>query len=207
MSSNEAAIPRKKIRSKPAFSVRQLVTIAMLSAIAVILQMIKTHVPFGMPWLELEISDVPALLAAFGMGPVAGIFVELIKNLFKCLFGTNTAYVGEFANFLVGVCLVVPAGLIYRKMHTRKGAMLGLIVGGVLFCVMGALLNIYLLLPMFSFGDPEKLITSAQSIIPSIQSFVGIAVIGTTPFNVLRAVLMGITTMLLYKPLSPLLHK
>ncbi len=208
----EAAVKRGipvRVVGVGAFSTKNLVKTAILAAIATVLMYMEIGMPFVMPWLKLDFSEVPALLAAFSMGPLAGIFVDLIKNAFKCL-NTNSGFVGEIASFITGVCLVVPAGWIYRRYHTRKGAMLGLSVGVVLFCIAGALLNIYVLLPLYAtlfMGSTENVIAMAQGIYPSIQSLVGVAVIGTTPFNAFKGIAVSAVTLLLYKPLSPLLRK
>ena len=103
------------------------------------------------------------------MGPVAGAAIELIKILLNfAINGTITAGVGELANFLLGCSFVVPAGIIYRKMHTRKGAIIGMATGTVLMTIFGCFLNAFVLLPAYgkAFGMPmEALVWELQSML------------------------------------------
>lgn len=198
-----------RMGTKGLFTARNIAQIAALSALAAILQVFEIGgFPFVMPWLKMDFSDVPALLASFGMGPLAGVFVELIKNFFK-LQSSSSGGVGEIANFVTGICLVVPAGWIYRRERTKKGALIGMAVGAVLFCTAGALLNLFVLLPLYAnlfMGGTQNVIDVAQQFIPSIQSLTGVAVLGTTPFNLFKSILLSFVTVLLYKPLSPLIR-
>ena len=75
--------------------------------------------------------QLPALLAAYAMGPVSGIAVCFIKNAINLLH-TQTGGVGELSNFILGVCFVLPAGLIYKRKKTQKSAMIGALAGAVL---------------------------------------------------------------------------
>ena len=89
--------------------------------------------PFAPAFYEIDFSEVPVLVGCFAMGPLAGAVIELIKIILNlAINGTMTAGVGEVANFLIGCSLVVPAGLIYRKMKTRKGAIIGMVTGTLL---------------------------------------------------------------------------
>lgn len=191
------------------FNTRNLVKLGILAALAGALQALEFKIPFFPPWLSLDFSDLPALLGSFAMGPVAGIVIEGVKNLLKiALVGTNTGGVGEFANFLVGCALCVPAGLLYRRKKTKRSALLGMIVGTVSFCAVGVLLNIFVLMPMYmsAFGG-DAVISMAAAVNPAWSNVNAIVALGVTPFNLMKAVLISLLTLLLYKPLSPLLHK
>lgn len=199
------------VQKKRIFSIAQIAKIALLAVIAFVLQLIDVkNIPLMPPWLALDFSDLPAMLAAFGMGPLAGAFVEVVKILLNVLLdGSNTAFVGEFANLIHGISLVIPAGLVYRKSHNRKGALLGLIAGGVTFCIAGVLLNIYVLLPMYApfMGGMEQLLGLTSSINRHLDTVPKLVMFGMTPFNLIKSALLSVATMLLYKPLSPLLHR
>lgn len=196
-------------RKNGIFNTRNLVKLGILAALAGALQALEFKIPFFPPWLSLDFSDLPALLGSFAMGPVAGIVIEGIKNLLKIvLVGTNTGGVGELANFLVGCALCVPAALIYRRKKTKRSALLGMAVGTVSFCVVGALLNIFLIMPVYmnAFGG-DAVIAMATAVNPAWANVNAIVVLGVTPFNLMKALIVSLMTLLLYKPLSPLLHK
>ena len=110
------------------FSLNTLVKIAILSAAAYVLMLIEFPLPIFPPFLKLDISEIPVLLAAFALGPVSAIFVELIKNALH-LFNSTSMGVGEIANFVVGISLAVPAGIIYKLHKGKKFAALGLLTG------------------------------------------------------------------------------
>ena len=94
---------------------------AMLSAIAFVLMFLEFSVPIMPPFIKMDLSDLPALLGAFAMGPVSGVMICLIKNLMH-LFLSSTGGVGELSNFILGACFVLPAGLIYRNWKKKKSA-------------------------------------------------------------------------------------
>ena len=108
-------------------NVKMLVQIAMLSAVAAVLMLVEFPLPFLAPsFYQLDFSEVPVLIGAFAMGPLAGAAIELVKILMNfVLNGTVTAGIGELANFLMGCALVVPAGMIYRRVKNKKYAMIG----------------------------------------------------------------------------------
>ena len=110
--------------------VRALVQIGMLSAIAVVLMLFEIPLPFAPSFYEIDFSEVPVLVGCFVMGPVAGAAIEFVKILLNFLInGTVTAGVGELGNFLIGCAFCVPAGIIYRKNSSRKGAIIGMVTG------------------------------------------------------------------------------
>lgn len=171
------------------------IKIAVLSAIAFILMMFEFPILPAFPWLKLDISDMPALMGAFAFGPIAGVIIELFKNLLFILFrGTSTGGVGELANFLIGVSFIVPASIIYHKNKTRKSAIIGMIVGTVSIIIVGILANIYILLPLFNMKLEGSALTTY---------IVG----GLIPINGLKAILNSVITLALYKKLSTTIFK
>ncbi len=126
------------------------IKISLLSAIAVILMYIDFPVIPLFPWLKIDLSEVPVLMGAFAFGPMTGIVIELIKNLLIIVFkGTYTGFVGEVANFIVGISLVVPASTIYKRNKTKKSSIIGMIVGILILEVVGIIANVYFLLPAY----------------------------------------------------------
>ncbi len=163
--------------------------------------------PFAPPFYELDFSEVPVLIGCFVMGPLAGAAVEFVKILLNLVInGTITAGVGEFANFVVGSAFCVPAGLIYQKIHSKKGALIGMAAGTVLMVVVGCFMNAYVLLPAYAkaFEMPMDALvgmgTAVNSHITSLATFVMFAV---APFNLLKGVLVSLIVLVLYKKIRP----
>ncbi len=189
---------------------RTLVEIAMLGAVAAILMYLEFPLPFiAPPFYEIDLSEIPVLIGAFSLGPVAGACIELIKVLLKLLLkGTSTAFVGDIANFFIGCSFIIPAALIYKKHKTKKNALVGMVVGTVFMAVVGCFLNAYVLLPTYSvaFGMPMDVIidmgNQVNSHINNVATFVVIAV---APFNLIKGFIVSLITFLLYKHISPIL--
>ena len=93
--------------------------IGILSAISYILMWLEVPAPLMPPFIKFDFSDFPALLAAFGLGPIAGILVELIKNVLHS-FSSGSFAVGELSNFILGASFVGVAGLVYQKKKNKK---------------------------------------------------------------------------------------
>ncbi len=199
-------------QKKPFFSVSNLVLIAMFGAMAFILMYLEFPLLFLAPnFYKMDFSELPVLIGSFALGPVAGIVIEALKIVLKLLFKpTSTAYIGELANFLVGCALVVPAGIIYKMNHTRKGALLGMIAGTVCMAIAGALLNAFLLLPWyitnFFGGSADVLIQMGQVVHKSVNSVATFAILLVVPFNLFKAIVISILTLLLYKHVSRLIQ-
>lgn len=173
----------------------RFIKLSLLSAIAVILMYIDFPVIPIFPWLKIDLSDVPALMGAFAFGPLAGVIIELMKNLLILIVkGTGTGFVGEFANFLVGVALVWPAALVYKKNKTKKTAILGMVLGVLCIEVVGILANVYLLLPAYGMAMSKT----------ELMQYV---TVGLIPFNGIKSILVCGITYALYKKVSVSIFK
>ena len=171
------------------------IKIAVLGAIAFLLMFIELPVIPMFPWLKMDLSEVPVLMGAFAFGPLSGIAVEVLKLLLHLMIkGTSTGGVGELANLLVGVALILPAAFIYNRNRSKKTAIIGMILGGISMEVIGVLANVYLLLPAYGMMMPSK----------TLMQYV---TIGLIPFNGIKAVLVSIITFLLYKRVSVSIFK
>ena len=187
--------------------VNKTVIMAMLPAIAVILMYFDFPIPFIAPgFYKIDFSEIPVLIGSFMLGPCAGVIIEAVKVILHfCMKGTTTAFVGDFANFILGCMYVVPAAIIYHTKKTRKMAMISLIAGGVILVIAGMLLNAWYLLPKYSelYGIPLDVLiamgTKVNASITDVFSFVALAV---APFNIIKALIDGIVTVILYKYLS-----
>ena len=189
---------------------RMMVQIAMLAAVATVLMLFEFPLPFIAPsFYEMDFSEVPVLIGAFAMGPLAGAAIELIKILLNfVLNGTITAGVGELANFLMGCALVMPAGLIYKLHKDRKHAMIGMTVGIVCMAAASAVLNGFLLLPAYgaAFGTPvDAFVEMGHAIIPFVDSLLPFCLIFVVPFNLIKGIVVSLLTLLLYKHISRVL--
>lgn len=188
-----------------------LVKVGMLSAVAFLLQLLEFPLGIFPAFLQIDFSDVPALLAGFSLGPAAGVVVELIKNILHLLLkNSGTGGVGELANFLIGSAIVVPAALLYKRKHTRRMAINGLIAGTAVMTIVGVLANLYILIPFYSsaFGMPiEAIVAMGTEVNSAVIDLTTLVLYGIVPFNLLKGLMVSIVTILIYKRLSPILHK
>ncbi len=210
----------KRFRSAR-FSAAYIAKIAVLTAVAFVLYAFcKFNLPFMFPsFLEMQISELPALLAGFSMGPLSGCLVVVLKCLLKFPL-TSTAYVGEATDMLLGVAFVLPASLIYhlrRDASSHKSgiirAIVGLAVGSVAIAAMAVLVNRYISVPfyvkLYFGGTFEAILNVVRPIYPKVtvdNFYTYYLLLGVLPFNLLRAIIVSALTFLLYKRLSVVLH-
>jgi len=186
---------------------RKLTQTAMLSAVATVLMFLDFNVPLMPSFIKLDISELPALLAAFGLGPIYGVAVCLVKNLFN-LLRTTTGGVGELCNFLLGVFFILPAGLCYKWLHNRKGALIGSLIGSVVMAIMSVPLNYYIVYPIYAnFYPIEAIIGLYQAIRPSVNGLMECLLIFNMPFTFFKGLLDVLICFLIYKPLSIVFFK
>ena len=192
---------------------RKVSIIGVCAAIATVLHMLDFPLLFIAPgFYKLDFSELPVMLCGFYLGPTATVVCEALKILLKLLFkGTTTAFVGDFANFVVGCSLVLPATVIYHIKKTKNFAIIGLCVGTVVLTVFGSALNAIYLLPKFAqlYGiSLESIVQMGSAInggITSVSSFVLLAV---APLNLVKGISISVLTMLLYKRVArPLFGK
>ncbi|MGN0443476.1 MAG: ECF transporter S component [Acutalibacteraceae bacterium] len=187
--------------------IRKMTFTAMLGAVATVLMFVDFSVPFMPSFIKMDISELPALLAGFAYGPLSGVCVCLIKNLIN-LLRTTTSGVGELSNFMLGVAFILPSSIIYKKMKTRKGAVIGAVVGAVLMAVLSLPINYFITYPFYSnFMPMDVIISMYQEIMPSVDGLLACLIIFNVPFTLMKGVIDAIICFLIYKPLSPILHK
>ena len=186
-------------------SVRYMSVTAMLSAVAFILMFLDFSVPFMPAFIKMDLSELPALIGAFSMGPVCDILICLIKNVLH-LFITTTGGVGELSNFLLGVAFVLPAGLIYRHKKSRRSALIGSLFGAVIMGVFSVVSNYFLVYPVYYNFMPEEAVLGAyQVIVPSMKSILQCLVCFNMPFTIVKGLFSVVITFLVYKHISPIL--
>ena len=198
------------VRRRSNTKVRYMTQVGMLSAVATVLMLFEFPLPFVPDFYKIDISEIPVLLGTFAMGPLAGVMTECIKILLNFVInGTTTGGIGELANFLIGCRFCVPAGLIYKRMHTRKGALTGLVTGTVIMVLIGCLLNAFVLLPTYAaaFGIPlDTLVQMGHALNPAINGVTTFVILAVGPFNLIKGLLVSIILLLIYKKVSPILH-
>ena len=189
---------------------RMLVFTAVMSAVSTILMYLQFPLPFIIPaFIQMDFSELPALIAAFAYGPIAGVTVCLIKNLFH-LFGTSTMGVGELSNFLLGASFVFTAGLIYKKNNNRKGALLGTLVGAAIMALISFPVNLFITYPFFTTvffgGNQAPIMGMYQTLLPWADTLPKALLVFNMPFNfILKGLANAAIAFLIYKPLSPVL--
>ncbi len=167
----------------------KIVKIGVLTAIAYLLQMLGSFMGLKVAgFLEIEFSDLPALLGALAMGPACGVAIEFFKNLLHCL-STSTGFVGELANFVINGTFVLVAGLIYKSNRTRKGAVFAMAAATVLMTLAGVFANLYIMLPLYM---PDAAFDFKMQLV----------LFTIVPFNLCRGAALSIITFFCYKKLK-----
>jgi len=191
-------------------STKNLVLIAMFAAISVVLMLFRFPILFIAPsFYKLDLSEVPVLIGTFAMGPLAGMIIEFLKILLNLLInGTDTAYIGEISNFVIGLSFVLPAGFLYDAKKTKKRAHIALGVGTVAMVILGSLMNGLVLLPWYaenffaSAGGMDAILKVGAAVHPSIGTLWGFVLLCVAPFNLAKGLLVSLITALIYKRIS-----
>ena len=188
-----------------------LTVAAMLSAVAFILMFIEFPIPMLIPaFIKMDFSDLPALLGAFALGPVYGVIISFMKNLLHIVIkGTSTACVGELSNFILGAIFSAVAGYIYKHHKSRKTAIIGAVAGAVAMGVLSVPSNYFVVYPayvQFYHMPLEAILGMYQAILPSADSLIKCLILFNLPFTLVKGLLDAVLCMLIYKPLSPILH-
>ena len=206
----EKLVKKKNGDTERILSTRKIVIIGMFSALSTVLMLFEFPVPFAPPGIyKLDFSELPALIGGFAFGPVAGIMIEFIKILLKTVIkGTSTAFVGELANFFVGCSFVLPATIIYRIKKNKISAIISCIVGTIMITIVGSTFNATYLLPTFAkmFGmEVDAIISMGTAVNSHVNSLSDFIILIVAPVNILKGTMVSVITLLIYKPLSPIL--
>ena len=181
----------------------RMVKISVLSVIAFIIMLFEVSVPLFPGFLKMDLSDVPPLLGAFALGPLAGVVIELIKNLLHVVIsGAYTAAVGELSNFILGAIFVFTAGSIYIIKKDKKHAIIGMLVGTILMSLAGILTNYYIIIPFYTkaMGLPLNTIIEMGTVAnPRIIDLKTMIIYGVTPFNIIKGTVISVVVSIIYK--------
>lgn len=188
------------------FNTRYIAVTGMLSAISFILMYMEISIPIMPAFIKLDLSELPALIGTFAYGPVCGTLICLVKNLLHMPVSA-TACVGEMANFLLGSVFVGSAGLIYEKKKTKKCAIIASVIGAVLMGIISIPINYFITYPFYyNFIIPQEVVLGMyQAILPSMKSILQSLICFNLPFTIVKGLISVGITLLIYKPLSPLL--
>ena len=186
---------------------RKLTSVAMLSAVSTVLMFFSFNVPLMPSFIKMDLSELPALIAAFTFGPISGVTVCFIKNLVNVFF-TTTGGVGEISNFLLGAMFVAPAGFIYQKMKTKKGAMIASVVGAATMAGLSVFTNYYVVYPVYSnlMAPMEAILGAYRAINPNVETLIDALLWFNMPYTFIKGMLSVVITMFIYKPLAPILR-
>ncbi len=199
------------------FSSTRIAMIALFSALAGVLHAFgKFPLPFAFPgFLEFDFSDIPLFIGTFALGPLSGCIIVVVKLLVKLVcVGTANAFVGELANLLIGFGFVIPAGLIYQRHKTRKGAAVALAVGSVCSVAVAILANRFLLIPFYVYimfnGSWDPLLGMMRSLFPAITEgsfYTYYLWVSVLPFNLMRCLIASLVCFFIYKHISRAIGK
>ncbi|MDY2889500.1 MAG: ECF transporter S component [Candidatus Caccosoma sp.] len=193
-------------------NIKQISMIALQSSITIILYFfLKINLPFFPGWLDIQVSEIPAIITSFIYGPYAGALIILIRFIFK-LPGSITAGVGEFADLLLGLTLILISGIIYKRNRTLKGAIKGMALGILASTALACLLNYLVLIPAYIYiaGFSKEVLVKSLSYISFVNEsnfMLCYIFIGVLPFNIFRYIIVFALTFILYKKTHLLIEK
>ncbi len=187
-------------------TIQKMTTVAILAALSVVFYMfLKFPLPFIFPsFLDIQFSNLPVILAGLIFGPSEALIVVIIRFLVKAPF-SSTAYVGEVADLVIGYLVGTFTSFIYHRNRTKKGGIIALIVGAIVWVVGAIIINSVVLLPWYINTYGMEAVFGMLKIIPGISEsnymlyYVLFAVI---PFNALLAAIVCCITFFVYKRIS-----
>ncbi|MDP4146136.1 MAG: ECF transporter S component [Bacillota bacterium] len=187
-----------------------LVKVSLLGAIGFLLMFLEFALPIFPSFLQIDISDLPALVGAFALGPVAGVAIELLKNILHAVFKGSPLFIGEVANFVVGGVLVFVAGSIYKRNRTKTNAIISMIIGVVAMSIVAVLTNYFVFFPLYAslvyhmpMSSFVQMGAQTNSHVKSMFTFMTLIIL---PFNIIKGVVISALTAVLYKSLSPIIQ-
>lgn len=193
------------------FGISEITKISILSAISVLLMLIKLPLPFAPSFMEVDIAELPALIGGFAMGPVAGFLIVCIKLLLNLVItGTKTFYVGELSNLIVSSTFVLTTSIIYQKHKNKKAALLGLFIGSIAMSIIATVSNYFVIFPLHAKIlklDLNAFVGMVSKINPLVKNYFTLMIFSVLPFNLVKTFVTSIVTSILYKKISPILKR
>lgn len=171
----------------------KLTVMAMLCALAFV-AVVAIRIPLipVAPFLEYEPKDIIIMTGGFLFGPMSSVAISVIVSLIEMFTISSTGIIGLIMNIFSTIAFVYPAAWLYKKYHSMKGALVGMILGSILMTLVMVLWN-YLITPIYM-GYPRDAVV--KLLLPAI-----------VPFNLLKSGINTALTLLIYKPLSNALKR
>ena len=201
---------QKTIKKQGLESTKTTAKVGILSAIAYVLMFISVPLPIFPSFLKIDLSDIPAIFGGMSLGPIAGIAIVIIKNFLQGITASTTGGVGEFANVIIGGSYVLIICLFYRKWKNIKSVVAGGLVGIVAMTIMGCIMNYYIMMPLYAtvYGMPLDAIIQMGTVINSkVTDLYTFVIWMIAPFNIIKAALMTVVTLPLFKKMEKILTK
>ncbi|MGX8688914.1 MAG: ECF transporter S component [bacterium] len=191
------------MKKESSFNARSIAFMGMLGALAGVLMLFDFPLPIAPSFLEMDIAELPCLFAGFFMGPLQGFLVIVVKILVKFVIkGTKTAFVGEFSNLVGSALFVCTAAFIYKKKHTKKGAMISMVVSTLVVSAAYVFMNAFIMFPLYSrlYGLPmEAIIGMGNAVNPLVTDELTMMLFCVFPFNLIKYTAVSLITYLVYK--------
>jgi riboflavin transporter FmnP len=185
---------------------RNAVLIAMFGAVSMVLMLLEFPIPIAPPFMKIDLSDLPAILGTFMIGPGAGAGIAALKIVLKLVFkGTDTAFVGELSNFVCALMYILPSYFFYHRKKTKKRAAISLMLGTLSVSILAVFVNYFIMFPLYSklYGMPLKAIIAMGTAVNShINGLFSMMLIIVFPFNILKYGIVSVITFIAYKRLK-----
>lgn len=185
------------------FSARKITMIGMFGAISAILMLLEFPIPFSPTFVKMDFSDLPVILGGYMMGPLAGFMIILIKIVLNFILnGTVTMGIGELANMICSISYMLPAVLIYRKLKTKKGAVISLLAATFIVSFAAIAANLFLTFPAYAklMGmKMETIIAMGTATNPLVKDMFSLMICSMLPFNLFKYAVVSVITFYLYK--------
>lgn len=188
---------------------KKIVLIGLLGAVSAVLMILEFPVPIVPGFIKMDFSELPIILGGYLMGPVAGSFIILLKIILKLIFkGTTTVGIGEISNMIYSFCYMLSSVLLYKKLHTKKGAAISMTIGTLITSAVSIFANAYFTFPAYAklFGmSMESIIGAGTAINPAIHDLFTLMIFCMLPFNLLKYGIVSLVTFLVYKRVNRVL--
>lgn len=196
--------------SKQVFTTKQITRIAILASISAILLFINFPIFVFPGFYKIDFSEIPCLLCGFALGPLSGATCVILSRLINIIIegGSETAYIGELASLIISLSFILVSSFLYKKNHTKKGAIHSLIISTIVTSLVASIVNYFILLPMYETLmniSLDAIISSASKTIPFITNKISFVILCTLPFNLVKGIINSILIVLLYKRISPII--
>ena len=198
------------VRKPKLSSTKTIAKVGILSAIAYVLMFISVPLPIFPSFLKIDLSDIPAIFGGMSLGPMAGLAIVIIKNFLQGITATTTGGVGEFANIVIGGSYVLTICFFYKKLKNTNGVIIGGLLGIVTMPIMGCIMNYYIMMPLYAtvYGMPLDAIIQMGTVLnPKVTDLFTFVIWMIAPFNILKALIMTIVTLPLFKKVEKVLTK